>query len=170
MANGAIAAESGHHSPPPLLCHPLPHPCPKPPVQTGDLTPSRSSTPLAPRYTRLLSPPTAIRNHASPTVARSSSSSSSNSPQCPGSLLDSPTPQNCEPVARRGRHTALLARRDPPVDPPHSQILSKQAATGHRWSGTQARSEQAEHSRRQARVTEQSCGAGFRQRRGGGGR
>jgi hypothetical protein len=163
MANGAIAAESGLHSPPPLLCHPLPYPCPKPPVQTGDLTPSRSSTPFTPRYTRLLSLPTAIRNHASPAVARSSSSS--NSSQCPDSLLDSPTPRNCEPVARRGRHTALLARRDPPVDSPHRQILPKQAAAGHWWSGTQDGSEQAKHSRRQARVTEQSCGAGCRQRR-----
>jgi hypothetical protein len=126
----------------PRLCHPLAHPCAEPAVRTGYLTPSRSFVPAFSRFCPSCSVLSIFcYNHASPTDARSSSSS--NSLQCdPYRFLDSPTPRYCQPVARCRPHTALLARRDAPVDTPHRQVIAQQAQTGHRRGCAKGRRQQ----------------------------
>lgn len=111
-------------------------------IRTGYLTPSQSFLSAFSRFCRSCSVlPIRRYNHASPTVARTSSSS--NTLQCHSyRLLDPPTSRHCEPVACCCRHTALLARRDAPVDTPHRQVIPQQDQTGHRRGCAKGRRQQ----------------------------
>lgn len=126
---------------PPAPCAPL----------RRHLTASQS---FLPSTSAVLPLQTTIHKHASPTVARRSSSS--NSSQCRSyRLVDPPEARNRKPVAPRRRHTAVVARRDAPVDPPHRQVIAGQAETSHQRSHSKGKGEPAEHRTRQACIAEQ---------------